>query len=47
VGIKSSSGVSAQIQQQAGAIGYLESTYASESNLSTAALQNKAGNYIE
>ena len=47
VAIKSSSGVSAQIQQQPGTIGYLESTYARESNLSTAALQNKAGNYIQ
>ncbi len=47
IAIKSSSGVSAQIQQQAGTIGYLESTYARESNLSTAALENKAGNYIQ
>lgn len=47
VAIKSSSGVSAQIQQQEGTIGYLESTYARESNLSTAALQNKAGNYVQ
>ncbi|MEA5593146.1 phosphate ABC transporter substrate-binding protein PstS [Rivularia sp. UHCC 0363] len=47
VAIKSSSGVTAQIQQQPGTIGYVESTYAAESNLSTAALQNKAGNYIE
>ena len=47
VAIKSSAGVSAQIQQQPGTIGYLESTYARESNLSTAALENKAGNYIQ
>ncbi len=47
VAIKSSSGVSAQIQQQPGAIGYLESTYAKESKLSTAALENKSGNYIQ
>ncbi|MEO1561012.1 MAG: phosphate ABC transporter substrate-binding protein PstS, partial [Cyanobacteria bacterium J06632_19] len=47
VAMKSSSGVSAQIQQQPGTIGYIESTYAQESNLSTAALQNKAGNYIQ
>ncbi len=47
VAIKSSSGVSAQIQQKAGTIGYLESTYARELNLSTAALENKAGNYIQ
>jgi phosphate transport system substrate-binding protein len=47
VAIKSSSGVTAQIQQQPGTIGYLESTYARESNLSTAALENQAGNYIQ
>lgn len=47
VGVKSNSGVSAQIQQAEGAIGYVEYSYARELGLSIAALENRAGNYVE
>jgi phosphate transport system substrate-binding protein len=46
VGIKSNSGVSAQVQQAEGAIGYVEYAYAKQLNMASAALENKAGNYV-
>lgn len=47
VGIKSNAGVSAQVQQAEGAIGYVEYSYAKKLGLSMAALENKAGNFVE
>ncbi|MEM7727454.1 MAG: phosphate ABC transporter substrate-binding protein PstS [Cyanobacteria bacterium P01_A01_bin.45] len=47
VGIKSNAGVGAQIQQASGTISYIESSYAQQLNLSTAALENKSGQYIQ
>ncbi|WP_353930635.1 phosphate ABC transporter substrate-binding protein PstS [Okeanomitos corallinicola TIOX110] len=46
VGGKGNEGVTAQIQQTQGAIGYVEYGYAKQSNLKTAALENKSGNFI-
>lgn len=45
-GAKGNEGVTAQIQQAPGAIGYVEYSYAKENNLKMAALQNKAGEFI-
>lgn len=45
-GAKGNEGVTAQIQQTPGAIGYTEYSYGKENNLKMAALQNKAGEYI-
>jgi len=47
VGIKSNAGVSAQIQQAEGTIGYVEFSFAQQLGLSTAALENRAGSYIQ
>ncbi len=47
VGIKDNSGIAAQIQQAEGVIGYVEYAFAKQLNLSTAALQNKAGQYTQ
>lgn len=47
VGAKGNEGVTAQIQQTQGAIGYVEYGYAKQNNLAAAALENKSGNYIE
>ena len=47
VGAKGNEGVTAQIQQTQGAIGYVEYSYAKTNNLATALLQNKAGRYVE
>lgn len=47
VGIKSNAGVSAQIQQAEGTIGYVEYSFAQQLDLATAALENHAGNYIQ
>jgi len=47
VGAKGNEGVTAQIQQTQGAIGYVEYGYAKLNNLAFAALENKAGNFIE
>jgi phosphate transport system substrate-binding protein len=47
VGIKSNAGVSAQIQQAQGTIGYVEYSFSQQLGLATAALQNRAGNYIQ
>jgi len=46
VGAKGNEGVTAQIKQTPGAIGYIEYSYAQSNNIPTAALQNKAGNYV-
>jgi phosphate transport system substrate-binding protein len=47
VGGKGNDGVAAVVQQQAGSIGYVELSYAIESNLAMATLKNQAGNFIE
>lgn len=47
VGIKSNAGVSAQIQQSQGSIGYVEYSFAQQLGLSTASLENRAGNYVQ
>lgn len=46
VGGKGNEGVTAQIQQTQGAIGYIEYGYAKQSTLKTAALENKSGKFI-
>ncbi|OUL24800.1 phosphate ABC transporter substrate-binding protein PstS [Nostoc sp. T09] len=46
IAAKGNEGVSAQIQQTPGAIGYVEYVYATHNQLSVAALENKSGNYI-
>lgn len=46
VGIKANAGVSAQIQQAAGAIGYVEYSYAQKLGMPVAALENQAGNFV-
>jgi phosphate transport system substrate-binding protein len=45
-GAKGNEGVTAQVQQTQGAVGYTEYSYAKENNLKTATLQNKAGQFI-
>lgn len=45
-GIKDNAGISAQIQQGEGVIGYVEYAYAKQLQLATAALENKAGKYL-
>ncbi|MBE7381851.1 MAG: phosphate ABC transporter substrate-binding protein PstS [Leptolyngbya sp. SIO1E4] len=47
VGIKANAGVSAQIQQAEGAIGYVEYSYANQLGLPIAALENQAGQFVE
>ena len=46
VGAKGNEGVTAQIQQTEGALGYIEYGYALQNNISMASLQNKAGQFI-
>jgi phosphate transport system substrate-binding protein len=46
IGAKGNEGVTAQLQQTAGAIGYVEYGYAKQNGLAMAALQNQAGEYI-
>ncbi len=46
VAIKSNAGVSAQIQQAEGAIGYVEYSYAQQLGMAVAALENQAGSYV-
>lgn len=46
VGAKGNEGITAQIQQTQGAIGYLEYGYAAQNQLNIAALENKSGNYV-
>jgi phosphate transport system substrate-binding protein len=45
-GAKGNEGVTAQIQQTKGAIGYTEFSYAKENKLKMATIQNKAGEFI-
>jgi phosphate transport system substrate-binding protein len=45
-GAKGNEGVTAQIQQTQGAVGYVEYAYAKQNGLTMATLQNKAGNYV-
>lgn len=45
-GAKGNEGVTAQIQQTPGAIGYTEFSFAKENKLSMATLQNKAGEFV-
>lgn len=45
-GAKGNEGVTAQVQQTPGSIGYTEFSFAKENNLQMASLQNKAGEYI-
>ncbi len=47
VGIKANAGVSAQIMQAEGTIGYVEYSYAKKLNMAVAALENQAGQFIE
>jgi phosphate transport system substrate-binding protein len=47
IGGKGNEGVTAAIQQNEGAIGYVEYGYAKNNNLAMAALENKAGKFIE
>jgi phosphate transport system substrate-binding protein len=46
-GAKGNSGVAAAVQQTEGSIGYVELAYALQNNFTTAAVKNKAGNYVE
>ena len=46
VGGQGNNGVAALIQQQKGSLGYVELSYALESNLPMATLKNKAGNFV-
>ena len=46
IGAKGNEGVTAQILQTEGSIGYIEYGYAKQQNIPVAVLQNKAGNYI-
>jgi phosphate transport system substrate-binding protein len=47
IGGKGNEGVTAAIQQNEGAIGYVEYGYAKNNNLTMAALENKAGKFVE
>jgi phosphate transport system substrate-binding protein len=46
-GAKGNEGITAQVQQTEGAVGYVEYAYAKENGLAMASIQNKAGNFIE
>lgn len=45
-GAKGNEGVTAQIKQASGSIGYVEFTYARENQIDMATLQNKAGDFV-
>ena len=47
VGAKGNEGVTAQILQTEGSLGYIEYGYAKQQDIPTASLENKAGNYIK
>lgn len=47
IGIKANAGVSAQIQQAEGAIGYVEYSYAKKLGFAIAALENQTGQFVE
>jgi phosphate transport system substrate-binding protein len=46
VGAKGNEGVTAQVLQTAGSLGYIEYGYAKNNNLKFASLQNKAGSFV-
>jgi phosphate transport system substrate-binding protein len=46
-GAKGNDGVAGCVKQTDGAIGYVEQAYALQNNFTTAAVKNKAGNYVE
>jgi phosphate transport system substrate-binding protein len=46
-GAKGNNGVAAGVQQTDGSIGYVELAYALQNNFTTAAVKNKAGQYVE
>jgi phosphate transport system substrate-binding protein len=47
IGAKGNEGITAQVQQTQGAIGYVEYVYAKQSNLNMATLENKAGQFVD
>jgi phosphate transport system substrate-binding protein len=47
IGAKGNEGVTGQVKQTPGAIGYVEYAYAVKNNLTYAALKNKAGRFVE
>jgi phosphate transport system substrate-binding protein len=46
-GAKGNEGITAQVQQNKGSLGYVEYGYAKQNNLTFAALENKAGSFVE
>jgi len=46
-GIKDNAGISAQIQQTEGTLGYVEYSFAKQLKLATIALENKAGQFVQ
>ena len=46
-GAKGNDGVAACVKQTDGAVGYVEQAYALQNNFTTAAVKNKAGNFVE
>jgi phosphate transport system substrate-binding protein len=46
-GSKGNEGVAGTVKQSEGAIGYVELAYALQNNFTTAAVKNKAGNYVD
>jgi phosphate transport system substrate-binding protein len=46
IGAKGNEGVTAQIQQTAGSIGYIEYGFATQNNIPFASIENKAGNFV-
>ena len=47
IGAKGNEGITAQVQQTDGSIGYVEYAYANENGISMASLENSAGNIVE
>ncbi|CAN5686508.1 phosphate ABC transporter substrate-binding protein PstS [soil metagenome] len=47
LGGKGNEGVAGQVRQTPGAIGYVEQVYAQQNNLSTAAVMNRAGEFVQ
>ena len=46
LGAKGNEGVAGQVKQTPGTIGYIELAYAKQNNLPTAAVRNKAGQFV-
>ncbi|NJO78337.1 MAG: phosphate ABC transporter substrate-binding protein PstS [Cyanobacteria bacterium RM1_2_2] len=46
-GARGNEGITAQVQQTEGSVGYVEYAYAKENDISTAALENQSGNFVE